>query len=57
MSPKDLKDYYLSSYRFAKETGYSNGTYLQWVKQGYVSLKAQKKIELLTKGALKATWD
>jgi hypothetical protein len=54
MSPEDVKNYYGSGYRFALDTGMSNVTLLNWLKQGFVSDNAQCKLEKLTEGALKA---
>lgn len=56
MSPDDVKQYYGSGYRFNKETGMSHSTLSNWVKWGYVPLVAQTKLQLLTKGLLKAEW-
>jgi len=56
MTPKDLKKYYKSGYKFYKETGMSQASYSNWLKWGYIPLVSQAKIQAFTNGALKAEW-
>ena len=56
MTPKEVKKHYKSLYRFNKETGMSCSTLGNWLKWGFVPLKAQMKLETLTDGKLKAQW-
>lgn len=56
MTPKDVKKYYKSGYRFHKSTGMSQSSLENWFKWGYVPLLSQLKIEQLTQGDLKAEW-
>ncbi len=53
MTPQDVWDYYKSSYRFAKETGMSNSSLINWTKWGFVPEDSQYKLERLTHGELK----
>lgn len=54
MKPSDVKAHFKTTYRFQQETGMSAPTLSNWVKWGYVPLKAQNAIEEITKGRLKA---
>jgi len=53
MTPQEVWDYYKSSYRFAKETGMSNSSLINWTKWGFVPEDSQYKLERLTHGELK----
>lgn len=57
MKPDDVREYFISPYKFAKATKMSENTLRNWTKQGYVPFAAQKKLELLTNGELIAEWD
>ncbi len=57
MTPKDIKKYYKTGYKFSKETGMSQSSLVNWVKWGYVPLVSQAKIEQLTEGKLKSDWE
>lgn len=57
MTPKEVKKYYKTLYRFRKETKMSCSSLSNWLKWGYVPFLSQKRIEELTNGALKAVWD
>lgn len=57
MTPKDVKDFFKSGYRFGKATKMSDSSLVNWFKWGYVPYLSQKKLEKLTNGALKAVWD
>lgn len=56
MTPDDVYNFYGSQYRFRKETGMSNSTLGNWLKNGFVPEDAQYKIERLTQGKLKTQW-
>jgi hypothetical protein len=56
MTPKEIKKFYGSLYRFNKDTGMSPSSLGNWLKWGYVPFESQGKIEQLTKGLLKAEW-
>jgi len=55
MTPQDLKKYYKTGYNFQKKTGMSQASYCNWMKQGYIPIVSQVKIQQLTKGILKAS--
>ena len=57
MTPKDVKKYYKSSYSFSNKTGMAPNSFLNWLKWGYIPLDSQVKLEQLTNGELKATWN
>lgn len=57
MTPKEVKKYFKSGYRFHKETGMSHSTLMNWIKWGFVPEGSQYKIERLTGGALKSEWN
>lgn len=54
MSPEEVLKYYGSKYRFGKETGISPPSLHNWLRWGYIPENQQCKIEVITKGALKA---
>ena len=56
MTPKDVKKYYKTLYRFNKATGMSCSTLHNWIKWGFVPLPSQIKIEELTEKKLIAEW-
>lgn len=56
MTPKEVKDYFGSAYRFNKETKMSHCTLGNWIKWGFVPEASQYKLERITKGALKTEW-
>ncbi len=56
MKPKDLQEYYKTSYQFNKDTGMAANSFLNWIKWGYIPYAPQKKLEKLTNGALVADW-
>ena len=56
MTTDDIIEYFKNSYRFKEKTGMSCSTYLNWMKKGFVPLKSQIQLELITKGELKADW-
>lgn len=57
MTPSEVKELFVTGYRFHKETGMSANTLHNWIKSGYVPFKAQKKLESITDGDLVAQWD
>lgn len=54
MTIDDIKKYFVSSYRFSKETGMSHTTWINWMIKGFVPLESQNKLEKITNGVLKA---
>ena len=54
MTFKQLEKMFKTSYQFNLETGLPHSSFLYWKKRGSIPIQAQLKIELLTKGALKA---
>jgi hypothetical protein len=56
MTPEEVEKYYGSQYNFRKVTGMSQCTLGNWLRNGFVPLNAQCKLELLTKGELKTEW-
>lgn len=56
MTPKEVKKYFKSLYRFHKETGMSCSSLGNWLSWGYIPFASQMKIQKLTDGVLKAEW-
>ena len=56
MKPNEVKEFYGSQYKFAKETGMSKTTLGNWLKWGFVPEDAQYRLERITKGKLKTEW-
>lgn len=56
MTFEELQKFYVSGYRFKKETGMSAMSYSNWKRQGCIPTFSQLRIEKLTKGKLKADW-
>ncbi len=55
MTLEDLKNYFGNGNRFEKETGISHTSWGNWFKDyGFVPIRSQRKIEIITQGALKA---
>lgn len=54
MTIEELRAYYRNGYIFNKVTGMSGNSYLSWVRQGYVPIVSQLKIEQMTSGELVA---
>ncbi len=57
MTPDEVKEYYGNGYRFHKQTGMSQATFLNWKRQGHIPVQSQARLQQLTKGELKASWD
>lgn len=57
MTPDQVKKKYGSLYRFSKETKMSCCSLSNWLKWGYVPIMSQKKLEKITNGELKSSWD
>lgn len=53
MTPAQVIAYYITGYRFYKETKMSHATLINWQRSGVVPLESQLKIQSLTKGKLK----
>lgn len=56
MKPRNVYEFYGSTYRFHKETGMSHNTLVNWLREGFVPEEAQYKLERLTNGKLKTEW-
>lgn len=55
MTLDDLEQYFENGNKFEVMTGMSHASWHNWFrKYGYVPIRSQKKIQRLTKGALKA---
>lgn len=52
MTVQEIMNYYGSGYRFHKVTGFSHTCLVNWNKAGYIPLATQRKLKLLTQGAL-----
>jgi hypothetical protein len=57
MTIDEVIKYYGSCYAIYKECGFAHGSPYHWKKQGYIPSAAQRKIEQLTQGVLKAELD
>ena len=53
MKLEDVKNYFGSYYRIAKDVGFAMDTPRNWKRIGYIPADAQAKIQQYTKGALK----
>ena len=56
MTIDEIKNKYGSMYKFFKEVGLSQGYYTQFKRLGFIPIKTQERIELLTNGNLKANY-
>jgi hypothetical protein len=54
MTLEELKKYYTNGHQFSLRTGMSANSYRNWFVWGYIPMYSQNKLELLTKGELKA---
>jgi hypothetical protein len=54
MTPLEVRKFYKTNYNFHKETGMSHNTLGNWLRAGVVPLAQQCKLEMITKGVLKA---
>lgn len=52
MTFEDVKNFYGNGYRFHKLTGMAQNNFVNWKKSGFVPIKTQFKIQLLTNGQL-----
>lgn len=57
MTLDEVIKYFGSSYRFGKKTGMGSANYLNWERRGYIPIETQLKLEMFTKGKLKANLD
>lgn len=56
MTLKEVHDYFYRNWSYAmRELGMSQNAYQYWIKKGYLPMDAQAKIEIATKGGLKAS--
>ena len=54
MTFDEVKNHFGTAYRFKVLTGMSHSNFKQWSERGYIPIETQLKIEMLTKGLLKA---
>jgi hypothetical protein len=54
MTLDEVKKYFGTCYRFNKETGMAHDNFRQWGKRGYIPFMSQHRIEIATRGNLKA---
>lgn len=54
MTIQELKDYFVTGYRFEQQTGISSVSFQNWIKWDYIPIRSQFKIEQLTNGKFKA---
>ena len=54
MKIKDLKDFFGTFYKAAKQLNISQQSIINWKKRGYIPIVSQMKIEAGTEGQLKA---
>lgn len=54
MKFEDLLDHYKSKYAIAKGVKYTQTAVSHWKKVGYIPIRAQHRIELVTNGQFKA---
>ncbi len=54
MTVKEVLNYYKSAYQFHKKTKMSITNIHNWRKQGFIPMCSQGKLEVITKGELKA---
>jgi hypothetical protein len=52
MKTDDLYQFFGSAIKAAKAIGVQRATFYTWIERGYIPIKQQKNIELLTKGKL-----
>ena len=57
MTYQEVIDHFGSGYKVAKAGGFSAGAPYGWKKLGYVPIHSQRRLEQITKGALKASLD
>jgi ABC-type long-subunit fatty acid transport system fused permease/ATPase subunit len=57
MTTDELKNYFVTGYRFKLKTGMAINTFQNWMKWGYVPMDAQCRIEEFTRGELKADFE
>lgn len=56
MTIDEIKRFYGTSYMFHKKTGMAHSNYRNWESSGFIPMKAQVKIQRLSKGALIAEY-
>jgi len=57
MTTDELYEFFGSATKIAESLNITKAAFYVWGSKGYIPLKQQKKIELFTKGKLKATID
>ena len=54
MTVDDVIKYFVTGYRFEKQTKLHHSNFFNWKKTGFVPIRTQVKLEKFTKGVLKA---
>jgi hypothetical protein len=54
MTVDDLKKYFGTTYKFAKDTGCNSNSWSTWEKLGYIPARSQLKLENITASKLVA---
>lgn len=54
MTFEELRAYYVTGYKFNKETKMSASCWVNWKRLGFIPIESQVKIQKITKGELKA---
>lgn len=57
MTFEELKAYYITGYKFHKETLMSASSWVNWKRLGFIPIESQIKIQKITNGKLRASLD
>lgn len=57
MTLDDIRAYFGSGYQFEEKTKMSHVNYIHWRRYGYIPIATQMRLERLTDGGLKASFD
>lgn len=57
MTINEVLSFYKTAINFSKLTGFGRTTWYDWKRLGYIPIQAQHRIELMTQGALKASFN
>lgn len=57
MTFEEIRDHYYTGYNFHKETGMSAVSFRNWKQWGYIPIMSQVKIQRITKGKFKVSYD
>ncbi len=56
MKPSEVKEYFVTGYRFQLATGMTANSFDNWMKWGYIPMHSQCRLEEFTNGKLKANF-